>query len=333
MKILFLTRDVPYPANNGYRKRNFYLLKALSERRIEITLITKDAQGIREEQLAVLKSYCRKIILVKVTGGKFNELWQLLKSLFSLMPFSALKRVHPEVKKQIVQHLSGTEFDAVVCDSVYQSLNIPLGLNAKTILYEHNVESLIIKRYACMERNVLKKIFASFEYIKMERLQSIVWRRFDVNIVCSQKERRYVRERAPQRSVFIIPNGVDIDFFSPDNYPSSPAALVYTGQIGWYPNEDAVMYFVKNIFPFVKEMVPGVNLWIVGNNPSLRVRRLSLKDEAVKVTGFVEDVRPFIGKAEVYIVPLRIGGGTRLKILEAMAMRKQIGRASCRERV
>ena len=299
-------------------------MKALAERGVDLTLVTKNTQDIREEHLSELKNYCRQIILVKSTSSKFNGLWRLLKSLFSLMPFLAVKRIHPEAKKQIVQYLSGNEVDAVVCDSIYQSLNIPFGLNNKTILYEHNVESLIIKRYARMEGNIIKKIFALFEYAKMERLQSIMWRRFNIKIVCSQKERRYVRERVPRADVFVIPNGVDIDFFSPDNYPPSSASLVYTGQIGWYPNEDAVMYFVKNIFPFVKEMVPGVNLWIVGNNPSLRVRHLSLKDEAVKVTGFVEDVRPFIGKAKVYIVPLRIGGGTRLKILEAMAMHKPV---------
>jgi glycosyltransferase involved in cell wall biosynthesis len=122
----------------------------------------------------------------------------------------------------------------------------------------------------------------------------------------------------------VIPTGVDLEYFRPEPGNEQPYTLVFTGAMDWLANQDAICYFVDEILPLVREQVPETDLWVVGRNPSERVRSLAEKKNGITVTGEVEDVRPYVRDAAVYIVPLRVGGGTRLKIFEAMAMGKAV---------
>lgn len=319
MKVLFLTRALPYPANNGYKKRNFYLIKELARRGVDIVLICPDSVNY----IQPLKNYCKEIKVVKIKKAQ-NKFLGLLSNLFSSLPFSVKTRISPELKREIKQYLEDNPVDVVICDSIYRSLNIPLDNKHYKILYEHNIESTIIKRYFLNERNVFKKLFALIEYRKFENFQKKMWKKFNCCIVCSPVDKNIVMQKVKGINIFIINNGVDSSYFTADSYPLFKNSLLYTGQIGWYPNEDALIHFIKKIYPIIKKEEPLINFWIVGDSPSKRLQQLAKKDMSIILTGFVDDVRPYMGEAVVYVVPLRIGSGTRLKILEALSMKKAI---------
>lgn len=323
MKALFLVRDLPYPATNGYKKRNYFLLKALSERNnIDIVLFVENSDKADNDAIAHLASYCKDIKIL--AAKKRNKLLCAFMSLFSPLPFSVLRRVSKITRNEIALYIKENPQDLIICDAIHRALNLPLNPKAKTMLYEHNIESIIIRRYAVTERNILKKIFALIEYIKFNRLEKKIWAKFDYCIACSSLDKKLMQEKAKDINVAVVNNGVESSYFNPDSYRIDKNTLLYTGQLGWHPNEDALIYFIKNIYPIIKSKKPEVKFWIVGDKPSRRIRNLTNRDRSIIVTGFVQDVREYMGKAQIFVVPLRIGAGTRLKIIEALSMKKII---------
>jgi len=298
MRALFLIRDLPDPPQNGYKKRNFYLIKALESRGIEVVL--------------------------KVADQGNSKIKALFFSLFSRLPLSVKMRTSGKIKREIEGYLKGNPVDIIICDAVLRALNIPENNKALKILYEHNIESVIVKRYAAKEKNIFKKLFASLEYLKLSKFEKKMWNKFDCSIACSSIDREIMLSYAPEFKVCCINNGVDSVYYHSNAHVLEKNTLVYTGEIGWHPNEDAIMYFTEKILPIIKKEIPDLKFWIVGNNPSGRIKELAIKDRTITVTGFVDDVREFLSKACVYIVPLRIGSGTRLKIFEALSMKKAI---------
>ena len=139
-------------------------------------------------------------------------------------------------------------------------------------------------------------------------------------LTVSDEDRRAFIEFLPEDKVTTVPTGVDVDYFRPAESPHDGHTLVFTGSMDWLPNEDAIIYFSREILPLIRHRVPDVTLYVVGRKPTRKVLELSKTDRAVRVTGAVDDIRPYVHKAAVYVVPLRIGGGTRIKIFEAMAM-------------
>jgi hypothetical protein len=230
MKALFLVRDLPELPDNGYKKRNYYLIKALKSRGIEVVL--------------------------KVQDQPESKIKALLCSLFSSLPFSVKLRTSAETRNELSEHLKRNPVDIIICDAVQRALNVPEDSKAFKILYEHNIESVIFKRYAEKEKNIFKKVFAFIEYLKLSNFEKKMWRKFDCSIACSQLDKNIMEQRTGDIKVFVIKNGVDSDFFSPSSQLPTPSSLVYTGQIGWHPNEDAIMDFVNNIFPLVKKRCP-----------------------------------------------------------------------------
>ena len=330
MKILLLTRDLPYPADNGYRKRNYYLLKELQARGIDTILVTRKTSNVRQNAIDELKKYCGHIELIDAKEPERDQLWHLLKSLFSLEAFTLRRRYSKEIKRAVIQLSKENKINAVICDSVYQSLNMPFDPRIRTVLYEHNIESIILKRYAINESNIFKKMLAFIEYFKMSNFQKKIWKKFDYIIACSSLEKKHIEQRAKNTKVFVVNNGVDVEYFdvtshkSPVTSKKGNSSLIYTGKIDWFPNRDAVLYLFSEIYPIIKKKVENVSLFVVGNNPSENIKNYAQHDTSIRVTGYVDDVRPFVERSAVYIVPLRIGSGTRLKILEALSMKKAV---------
>ena len=145
---------------------------------------------------------------------------------------------------------------------------------------------------------------------------------FNMCVGVSAQDRERLVALCPGMAVEVVSNGVDLDYFKPGD-AEDEMSLVFTGSMDWHPNEDAVLYFCHHVLPLIRTEFPEIKFCIVGSNPSERVLGLQ-RLEGVVVTGSVEDVRPYISNAAVYVVPLRVGGGTRLKILQALAMRKAV---------
>ena len=322
MNILFVSREFPFPPDSGVKQRAWYVLEQLA-RKHEVHLVCYGRESDRQikEVLSVLRSV--QVVPAPAKKKGLSLYAAMLGGLFSALPFSVASRFSPDLKKHVDELLASRPIDLIVCDSLYQAIQFEEG-GRKVILNEHNIESVIIKRYQQVEKNPLRRLYAAYEGLRMEKFETRTWRRYKNIWVCSPVDRDEVLRRAPDARVTVIPNGVRVPALKKGERKLFPKSLVYTGLIGWHPNEDAVLFFIRDIYPLIKQRIPAVKFWVVGKDPTARVKNLAAREGSITVTGFVEDVRGYIEEAEVFVVPLRIGSGTRLKILEAMAMGKAV---------
>jgi glycosyltransferase involved in cell wall biosynthesis len=192
------------------------------------------------------------------------------------------------------------------------------------ILFQHNVESIIRRRHYELAGRMPAKAYLYWEWLRLFRNERELVRQFDRCVMVSESDQASMARLYGVTNTSTIPTGVDIDYFRPGRASSGGEIdLVFTGSMDWFPNQDAVMFFVRDVLPRIRRQFNST-FWIVGRNPPAAVKRLSSEHADVKVTGSVDDVRPYIDRACVYVVPLRIGGGTRIKIFEAMSMGKAV---------
>jgi len=338
MKILFLISQLPYPPDTGAKIRSFNLIKALAKAH-SITLVTYGAREVEMEKIRRLAELPVKITLVPMGNG--NPYMLAFRNLFSRYPYSVDKYYSAGMAGEVAKLLESEEFDLIHCDSLQMSRNVLKFKHIPKIMTEHNIESQILERVAYNETNIFKRLYFYIQYLKLRRYEVFACRQFDRMIAVSEEDKRYLARFIPENHISIVPNGVDTEFFSPQptthNPPSRKFSLIYTGSMDWQPNDDAMIYFIRDVYPLIKERLskseiarndenssPQITLTIVGRDPSSALQKLALSDRSIKVTGRVEDVRPYVANSPVFIVPLRIGGGSRLKILEAMAMGKAV---------
>jgi glycosyltransferase involved in cell wall biosynthesis len=213
--------------------------------------------------------------------------------------------------------------DICVADFLVAVPNVPRNVSVPTLLFEHNVEYMIWKRLSEVETRPWRRALLAAEWRKMRRYEAGACRRAARTITVSEADRAILSADAPGADIQAVATGVDTTFFHPNGTADAPATLVFTGSMDWYPNEDAIIYFIDAILPAVRREFPQISLAVVGRNPSERVKRAAAV-AGVVVTGTVPDIRPYVARAAVYVVPLRVGGGTRLKIFEALAMGKAV---------
>jgi glycosyltransferase involved in cell wall biosynthesis len=224
--------------------------------------------------------------------------------------------------------LSAQQVDAVVCDFLVPAVNLPDSLPCPAILFTHNVESEIWRRHVENATNQVSRRLMTTQWRRMLRFEGAALSRFDLVLAVSDADRQTFGRLYPQSltaPVHVVQTGVDTSYFAPmdGEHRAKRAHLVFTGSMDWLPNEDGMQYFVRDILPRIRQVEPDTTLSIIGRSPTPAVRRLA-DDSRIQVTGSVDDVRPHVAQGSVYVVPLRIGGGTRLKIFEAMAMGKAV---------
>lgn len=226
------------------------------------------------------------------------------------------------VREQVEALLATGDVDLAIADFLFAASNVPTGL-VPVVLFEHNVEYLIWQRLARIESRLWRRPFLEIEWRKLRHAEASACTAADLTIAVSPDDRARLLAIAPTAAIASIPTGVDTGYFAPIGKPEIPGRLVFSGSMDWHPNEDAVLWFADTMLPRIRRRVPHATLTIVGRNPSARVRDLAHR-EGIAVTGTVDDVRPHIDAAEVFVVPLRAGSGTRLKIFEALAMAKPV---------
>jgi len=191
------------------------------------------------------------------------------------------------------------------------------------VLFEHNVEHVIWERVASLERRPVHRALLAIESWKVRRAERRACESADLVIAVSEDDLGRLRRLSPRSRCVAIPTGVDTTYFQPAGSAEVPRRLVFTGSMDWFPNEDAILFFADAILPRIRAGIPDVSVSVVGRNPSPRLREVAGR-AGITVTGTVDDVRPYIDEAALYVVPLRAGGGTRLKIFEALAMGKAV---------
>ena len=328
MRILWLKTELLHPVDKGGKIRTYNMLKELKRDHFIVYMSLDDgsADSAAREQAY---EYCHDLVCVpyqqreKFSSGFYAE---LLLNLASRYPYAIKKYESAAMRNEISERVNRSDFfDVVICDFLAPAINVPRDLSCPTILFQHNVEAMIWKRHFEVQNNQLKKIYLRQQWRKMERFEREACRRFDTVIAVSKDDCEQMRKEYGVDNVFEVPTGVDTDFFTPSGREVvEPRNVVFTGSMDWLPNEDAIRYYTDHILPLIRRSLPDVTLTVVGRNPYPGLLELSQKDRSIIVTGRVEDVRPYMERAAAYVVPLRIGGGTRLKIYEGMAMEKAI---------
>ncbi len=290
----------------------------------EITYLTLDDGNAAPDARERADEYCQQLITIPHhTRAKFSAGFylDLTRNLATRLPYFIMKYESAEMRRQIENVVRSGEVDVVVCDFLMPAINLPNRVPCATVLFQHNVEAMIWKRHFEVQRNPLKKAFLHGQWRKAFAFEREMCRQFDKVVAVSVEDREIMRADYGVDNVTEVPTGVDLEFFRPDpSVTREPRHLVFTGSLDWLPNDDAMRYFVNEVLPLVRQKIPDIKLTVVGRNPYSGLVELSKTDPFIEVTGRVEDVRPYMDRASVYIVPIRVGSGTRLKIYEAMAM-------------
>ena len=325
MRILWVKVGGLWPLDAGGRIRSFAILSALS-RRHRVTVLTTHAPGEDPDALVRQLPHCHAVISVPHDTPKPGS-WQygreLLRSWFSPDPIMLWKWRVPALGHEVDCWFENRLTDLCVADFLHTIPNIPKTPTVPVVLFAHNVEHQIWKRLGLVERSLWRRLLLEMEWRKMRRREARACIGLPLTIAVSEADQALLATIAPGARVRAIPTGVDIQYFRPDSGKEKPNRLVFTGSMDWFPNEDGMLYFLHDILPRIRQDIPDVMMTIVGRSPSSRLRTAATKAGAL-VTGTVPDVRPYMAEAAVYVVPLRVGGGTRLKIFEALAMGKAV---------
>jgi sugar transferase (PEP-CTERM/EpsH1 system associated) len=328
MKILWLNANLLLPLDKGGKLRTWHLMRHLAARH-DITYLSFADPLTRPAEREGMREVCSHLQVVTRTDppkGSAAFYADAARRVLDPLPYAAGKYRNAEYRARVDDLLAARGFDLVVSDFLVPAVNMPRQLPCPSVLFTHNVEAEIWRRHYERQTNPLHRFLFRQQWQRMLRFEADTAGRFDLVLAVSDADRDtlqrlYARElKAP---VYTVATGVDTEFFAPRPAPVSPKHLVFTGSMDWLPNEDAMKHFVADVLPLIRAQEPEVTLSIVGRAPTPAVQRLA-DTNGVEVTGTVADVRDHIARAAVYIVPIRIGGGTRLKIFEAMAMGKAV---------
>jgi len=331
MRILVVDEEIPYPLNSGKRLRTFNLLKPLATRH-EIHFICRKHEGLEDTSPKALTDIgIHPIVVDDPIRQKFGAGFYaaLLTNILSQFPYTVTSHRSGILGKKIKETLDSQPFDLVHCEWTPYAINLlPFFNRIPTVVDAHNVEAMIWYRNYTVEKNILKKAYIFLQWKKMERFERDHFPLFSKCISVSEQDAEIIANVTKREKVDVVSNGVDIDYFSQDACKSKLIAeehdLVFTGSLDWRPNVDGILYFLDMVFPIFQEKYSDSKFYIVGRNPMavLRDKVAGLKN--VVLTGTVDDVRPYMNDNAIYVVPLRVGGGSRLKILEAFSMRMPV---------
>ncbi len=325
MKILVIDEEYPWPLNTGKRIRSYHLHAGLAHRH-DLTYLAfgrRESDGFAELSEQRMNPIPVEVELPAKSGIGFY--FRLAKNIFSPYPYSVDNHFRPEFKRAIQELLQKENYDLVLCEWTPYARYVLDRTDIRRIVASHNIEAQIWVRYASAQSSRFRRAYLASQAVKMERFERKVFGAVEAATAVSESDAETIRGYNHRLPVEVIDNGVDLDYFRSDDDSGglNASGLVFTGSMDWRPNQDAAIFFVRRVLPLLREQYSGISFTIVGRNPSVSVRDLE-KVEGVTVTGTVDDVRPYINKASIYVVPLRVGGGSRLKILEALAMRKPV---------
>jgi polysaccharide biosynthesis protein PslH len=320
VNILFLSTKSPLPTNDGHSQRTYNLLLQAGKKH-KVYFLTYFLGKEEEERFSEIQKICNyaRGFPLPLQNSKIRLVFGLLINLFSLQPFVSQKYRTREMAATITKILNENKIDVVHIDMLPLMSYYPEVINYPVILVDHNVESLLLKRQAAYTSNPFTKVFLWLQYLKLLRFEKKQVSRASCCVAVSGQDRNELRKMSPSAHVEVISNGVDVDYFAPDDIKEEKNTLVFVGGLNWFPNMDGMTYFCEKIYPRIAKQIGEFETIIIGKQQN-GFKYSSL----VRQVGYFDDIRPYVRQAKVYIVPLRVGGGTRLKILDAMAMGKSI---------
>jgi sugar transferase (PEP-CTERM/EpsH1 system associated) len=322
MKLLWVKAGGLLPPDTGGKIRSYHILKQLA-RHHAITLFTFYPEHPNDLHPRGADIFSKVIAVPLPLPPRRSpaEYARYLRMLLAGRPFTIDKYFYPVVYRRYAALLASANFDLTVCDFIFPAPLIDWQTPPK-ILFTHNVEAQVWQRHYKVASNPAVKLACWLESRALDRAERRYALLADYVLTVSENDRAaFARYTDPAR-ISVIPTGVDTEYFQPSGQPQQPDTTVFTGSMDWMPNEDGVAYYVEKIFPLVRKEIPEALFWAVGRRPPRRIQVLA--SESVTVTGAVDDIRPYLARAAVCVVPLRSGSGTRIKIFEAMASGKAV---------
>lgn len=325
LRLLWVKAGKLLPVDTGGKLRSYHLARALAARH-QLTMLTYYAgpeDGVYERAMSVEFPGAISLRYGPARANALSDVLRYAGNTLAAAPFAVAKFTANSVRAAVAERMQGGRYDAVICDFLSASLNFPERLPAPTLLFQHNVESALWKRQATHERNLVRRAAYALESMKMDRYEARTVGRFHHIVAVSDHDKRLMSAWVDPSRISVVPTGVDAARFrAARDIPQAAADVVFLGSMDWEANIDGAEWFVSEVWPAIRQAVPDARLRLVGRSPHARVLKLAGDD--IEVTGTVPSVLEYLGAATCVIVPLRIGGGTRLKIYEAMAAARPV---------
>jgi len=326
MNILWLSHFVPYPPKGGNLQRSFNLIKELSKHHKVYLLSFNQAALIPDEltladYIKTLENYCTIIDILPIQSEQplLGRIPVYLKSLFSKQPFTINWLKDNKLDSIINDAATRYDIDLIHFDTISLTPYVK-DRNVVNVLNHHNIESHMMLRRANIENNFLKKMYLWQEGVKLRYYEKNNLNKFNAHLTCSTLDSDRLREISNKLEIVEIPNGVDLSYFQPHRIDVATKDIIFVGGLSWYPNLLSVEFLIHEVWDKLKFKIQGVQLTIVGRNPPKWLTDLADTDSSLTVTGFVDDMRPYVNKSTVFVCPIFDGGGTKLKVLDALAM-------------
>lgn len=318
-ELLFVSPRFLFPVDSGGKIRTTQILRGLKGGAFRVTLASPANAGQLRDFSAELATVCDEHVSWEETARSRYFHWLRLRHVLARWPIPVMTDRSP-AGERVVQELLQRKPAVAVFDFPHAALLAPPRLAAPTVMFTHNVEAEIFARHVEVARNPLARWLWSDQHRKMVRFEREALRRFDTVVAVSPRDAEQLRRAYAIRDVAVINTGVDLDYFS-WSAPAHGDEVIFSGSMDWLANQDGIAFFMDEVWPLIVRARPAVRMTVVGRTPprslvdAVRSRRLEWL-----FTGYVDDVRPFIRGASVYVIPLRVGGGTRLKVFEAMGL-------------
>lgn len=282
-------------------------------------------EGVHESERELAK-FCSRIHLVEAGIGesKIRKLSVALGALLSGSAYSIDWLKSKALKDKVDSVLREGSFDLIHVDTVSMMDYLDDRVKALVAINHHNIESDMMRVRSEKSSSLMARTYLRIEANRIESYEKLHCRRAWLNLTCSEEDAKRLKELDSALSVEVVPNGVDVDYFRPDGTEPRPCSMIFVGGQSWYPNKDAMEFFADEIWPLLKAARDDIEFDLIGKNPSKKILELAQSDERFRVHGFVDDIRPMVARAAVYVCPIRDGGGTKLKILDALSCGKAI---------
>lgn len=326
MKVLWVGHNLAYPPKGGALQRNYNLLREVSQK-CEVHVLVFDQPMTRpvnitpQDCIQALSRFCASVNWVSLESSsvRLARCGLALKGIISGEPYDFAWLRSREMANKLGKLVKQVVPDVVHVDALGLAQYLPLFGRARTVLNHHDVESCKVELRAKKTSNPLLRRYLEYEAVQLADAERKWCPQFNVNTVVSAEEGEALSRSCPGLRICIVSNGVDTKYFTPRPDPNN-GTLLFCGSMDMHPNQEAMDHFIRKVWPRVVAQLPNVDLYIVGRNPPEWLVKMEKADSRIRVTGFVEDVRPYFRKATLFICPVVSGGGTRLKILDSLAM-------------
>lgn len=330
MRILWLSHLIPHPPKGGVLQRSHHLLRQAARwGRVDLVALRQRSlhptEAARDESAGALEDFCRSVTTFDIPSDGSRLAWTVMTvtNLARRRPYDVAWLRSGRLAEHVRDRLVRERYDVVHVDTVGLSPYVEDVRGPALVLNHHNIESHMMARRAEREASRLRSFYLKVDSRKLAALERRVCPRVHCNLVVSPLDARRLQGIVGPVETAVVDNGVDVTYFQPRTEPGTGRGLVFVGGMSWYPNREAMEYFVRDIWPLVSESHPDLTAEIVGRHPSPPVVEAG-RDPRLTVTGWVDDVRGHLDSAAIYVCPILDGGGTRLKILDALAMAKPL---------